>query len=151
MADYEIIDNSGEVLDALERAKERALEAIGMTAERHAKEILSETVYKVDKEEAQKRGYKLTGRLRNSITYAISGKGAKLKEYSDTTGQTYRYQGNAPDDKDKSVYLGTNVEYAAGIETGTHRKKGAVHFLQRASTEYTAEYKQLMEESLKNA
>ena len=85
MADYELIDNSEEVLSALERAKERALEAIGMTAERHAKEILSETVYGSQNNEESGRTWKLTGRLRNSITYAISGKGAKLKEYSDRT------------------------------------------------------------------
>ena len=151
MADCEIKDNSQEVLDAIKTAKRRGLMAIGMTAERHAKEILTDEVYTVDKDIAAKRGYTLTGRLRNSITYAFSGEGAKMKEYSDTTGQTYQYQGTAPDDKDKAVYLGTNVEYAAGIETGSHRKAGAVHFLQRASTDYTAEYKQLMEESLKNA
>lgn len=151
MSDIEIKDNTEEVLSALESAKKRALNAIGMTAERYAKEILTQEVYTVDKAESKRRGYKLTGRLRNSITYALSGEGAKMKEYSDNTKQTYRYQGTAPDDREQGVYLGTNVEYAAGIETGTHRRKGAVHFLQRASTEHTAEYQQLFEDSLKNA
>lgn len=45
------IDNTQEVLSALDRAIQRGLEAIGMTAERYAKEITP-----VD-----------TGRLRNSI------------------------------------------------------------------------------------
>ena len=51
---YTYTDNTDEVLAALERAKKRGLEAIGLTAEGHAKK---ETP--VD-----------TGRLRNSISHA---------------------------------------------------------------------------------
>lgn len=55
MADVQFTDNSGAVLELMERAKKNALFAIGVTAEKHAKEY--ETA--VD-----------TGRLRNSITHA---------------------------------------------------------------------------------
>lgn len=148
--DAEVImtqDNSKEVLDALERATRRGLEAIGLTAESYAKIQLSEAVYTFDPD----RTWDLTGRLRNSITYALSGEGAHITEYSASDGVGGTYSGTAPNDKDTAVYIGTNVVYAAGIELGTHRKKGAVHFLQGAAAHHGEEYKKLLEDSLKNA
>ena len=137
---YTTKDNTKEVLSALEKAIERGLEAIGLTAEGHAKKVITQAKA-VD-----------TGRLRNSITYAVSGKSANISSYSGDHGEEGgTYEGTAPDDKEKAVYIGTGVEYAVGIETGSHRKAGAVHFLQRSATEHTAEYKKLMEESMKNA
>ena len=59
---YTYKDNTKEVLSALERAKKRGLEAIGLTAEGHAKK---ETP--VD-----------TGRLRNSIAHAVDGDAAYI-------------------------------------------------------------------------
>lgn len=55
-------DNTDEVLSALEKAKKRGLEAIGLTAEGHAKK---ETP--VD-----------TGRLRNSISHAVEDRAAYI-------------------------------------------------------------------------
>ena len=52
---YTYKDNTDEVLSALEKAKKRGLEAIGLAAEGHAKKITP-----VD-----------TGRLRNSIAHAV--------------------------------------------------------------------------------
>ena len=59
---YTYKDNTAEVLSALERAKKRGLEAIGLTAEGHAKK---ETP--VD-----------TGRLRNSISHATDDEAAYI-------------------------------------------------------------------------
>ena len=59
---YTYKDNTDEVLAALEKAKKRGLEAIGLTAEGHAK---NETP--VD-----------TGRLRNSINYATDDEAAYI-------------------------------------------------------------------------
>ena len=143
---YTYKDNTDEVLSKMEKAIERGLEAIGMTAEGHAKKVLTKAVYTGDKD------YPLTGRLRNSITYAVSGKKAAIQSYSGDHGEEGgTYDGTAPDDKEKAVYLGTNVVYAAGIETGSHRKAGAVHFLQDAAANHSDEYKKLMEDSMKNA
>ena len=64
-----------------------------------------------------------TGRLRNSISHATD---------------------------DEAAYIGTNVEYAPYVELGARGRSGA-HMLQRAATEHTDEYKQLMEDSMKNA
>ena len=59
---YTYKDNTGEVLSALERAKKRGLEAIGLTAEGHAKKITP-----VD-----------TGRLRNSISHKTDDEAAYI-------------------------------------------------------------------------
>ena len=142
-----IEDNSEEILAALENAIERGLEAIGMTAEGYAKETLTNTVYT---RTTDPDGYKLTGRLRNSITFALAGKKADAATYADDEGNTYQNEGTAPNDGD-GVYIGTNVVYAAGIETGTRRNAGGVHFLQKAVSEHGEEYKQIMKDSLENA
>lgn len=105
---YSYKDNTQEVLSALENAKKRGLEAIGLVAEGHAKKY--ETA--VD-----------TGRLRNSISHATD---------------------------DEAAYIGTNVEYAPYIELGAQGRKG-LHFLQKAVTQHGDEYKQLIEDSMKNA
>ena len=137
---YTYKDNTDEVLSALEKAKIRGLTAIGMTAEGHAKKKITQAKA-VD-----------TGRLRNSITFAVSGESSNISSYSGDHGEEGgTYSGTAPDDKEKAVYIGTGVEYAIGIETGSHRKAGGVHFLQDAATGHTEEYKRLMEDSMKNA
>ena len=140
---YTYKDNTDEVLAALERAKKRGLEAIGLTAEGHAKKKITEAKA-VD-----------TGRLRNSITYALAGEETHIKSYKADKGgkdrETYTYDGTADGKKGSGVYIGTNVEYAPGIELGTHRSAGAVHFLQDAVANHTDEYKRLMEDSMKNA
>ena len=59
---YTFKDNTDEVLSAFERAKKRGLEAIGLTAEGHAKKITP-----VD-----------TGRLRNSIAHAVESDAAYI-------------------------------------------------------------------------
>ena len=136
-------DNTEEVLSALEAAIKRGNEAIGMTAEGHAKKKITAA------------GAVDTGRLRNSITYALAGEETHVKSYKANKGgkdrETYTYDGTAEDKKGSGVYIGTNVEYAPGIELGTHRSAGAVHFLQDAATGHTDEYKRLMEDSMKNA
>lgn len=140
---YTYKDNTDEVLSALERAKKRGLEAIGLTAEGHAKKKITQA------------GAVDTGRLRNSITYALAGEETHIKSYKADKGgkdrETYTYDGTADGKKGSGVYIGTNVEYASGIELGTHRSAGAVHFLQDAVANHSDEYKKLMEDSMKNA
>lgn len=136
-------DNTEEVLKAMKAAIRRGNEAIGLAAEGHAKK-------KITKAKAVD-----TGRLRNSITYALAGEETHVKSYKANKGgkerETYTYDGTAEGKKGSGVYIGTNVEYAPGIELGTHRSAGAVHFLQDAATNHTDEYKKLMEDSMKNA
>ena len=105
------VDNRDEILGELDEAIDRALEAVGMAASDYAAAKAP-----VD-----------TGLLRNSITYALHGKGAAIETYesnetSKRTGKTIKkktgsYSGTAPDDEN-AVYVGTNVEYAAYVEYG---------------------------------
>ena len=102
------VDNSKQVLSDFEKAIEVGLEAIGQTAEGHAKLDCP-----VD-----------TGRLRNSISHAVSGKDA---------------------------VIGSNVEYAPAVEFDDHKKHitGKAHFLRDAATTHNDEYKRIMENELK--
>lgn len=143
----EFRDNSKEVIGFFDKAKHRALEAIGMAAEGHAKKELY-------------AGHGLdTGRLRNSITYAISGYQTHVQDYrranvaGGTTQKHTRYEyGNETmeGEKDEAVYIGTNVEYAVYVENGA-RGREPIYFLRKAATEHTSEYKKLLEDSMKNA
>ena len=135
-------DNTEKVLSALEAAIKRGNEAIGMTAEGHAKKKITAA------------GAVDTGRLRNSITYALAGEETHVKSYKANKGgkdrETYTYDGTAEGKKGSGVYIGTNVEYAVFVENGAQGRT-AVHFLQDAATGHTDEYKRLMEDSMKNA
>lgn len=64
-----------------------------------------------------------TGRLRNSITHQQEG--------------------------DVTEVIGTNVEYAAYVEMGTQKTK-AQPYLEPAVTNHVDEYRQMVEETLKN-
>lgn len=135
---YTFKNNTDEVLTALEKAIENGLTAIGMTAEGHAKRKITDYPA-VD-----------TGRLRNSITFAISGENANAPTYTDSEKNTYTYEGTAPDDKEKAVYIGTNVEYGSFVELGTS-KMPPRPFLKPAATKHNEEYKKIMEAALKSA
>ena len=154
--EVKITDNSELFKKAKDEAVIRALEAIGMTAERHAKEQCP-----VD-----------TGLLRNSITYAISGEAPAIKSYKATYGSNRYtkgknagkrrsasskhagavgvgfYSGTAPDDppNQKGVYIGSNVKYAKKQEEGDYKHtSGASHFLRDAAATHGDEYKRILE------
>lgn len=155
-----VTDNSAIFKKAKDEAVARALEAIGLTAERHAKENCP-----VD-----------TGLLRNSITYAVSGEKPAISSYrADSGSNRYTkgknagkrisarsknagsvgvgfYRGSAPDDPPdkKAVYIGSNVKYARKQETGNYKhQSGAAHFLRDAAAEHGDEYKRIIETQLK--
>lgn len=107
-----ITDNSDEVLNALENAIDRSLDAIGETAVGYAQDVITEAG-RVD-----------TGTMRESV---------------DT------------DHDERIVIIGTNLEYAPYHELGTSKGIKPIHFLKRAATEHTEEYKNLVKDSLENA
>lgn len=134
---YTMKDNTKEVLEALEKAKIRGLTAIGMEAEGFAKE---DPNMPVD-----------TGLARNSITFALAGEEAHIKEYKADKGEEKgSYSGTAEGEKGEAVYLGSNVEYFVFIENGG-RTINARHILRNAASGHTDRYKELMEDSMKNA
>ena len=134
---YTMKDNTKEVLEALEKAKIRGLTAIGMEAEGFAKE---DPNMPVD-----------TGLARNSITFALAGEQAHIKDYKADRGEGRgSYSGTADGDKGEAVYLGSNVEYFPMIEDGS-RTINARHILRNAASGHADRYKELMEDSMKNA
>ena len=134
---YTMKDNTKEVLEALEKAKIRGLTAIGMEAEGFAKE---DPNMPVD-----------TGLARNSITFALAGEEAHTKEYKADKGEEKgSYSGKDEGKKGEAVYLGSNVEYFPMIENGS-RTINARHILRNAASGHADRYKELMEDSMKNA
>lgn len=54
------------------------------------------------------------------------------------------------DDKEKAVYIGTNVEYAPYVELGTHRQ-AAQPYLKPAAADHQKTYRNIVEDEMKNA
>ena len=126
-----ITDNTDLVRRATDAAIERGLEAAGITIEAYAK-----LQTPVD-----------TGRLRNSITHATKTDRGK-DTYIDDAGNTYEGGSARGFPEEKTVYVGTNVEYAPYVEMGT-TKTVAQPFLRPAATEHVDELKKLFEAELK--
>lgn len=149
-----IDDNSKECMNAMNMAVQKALEMIGLQAEGYAKYLCP-----VD-----------TGLLRNSITHAVSGKSASIKNYhasygsnKNSKGKRYSataknagsvgygtYTGTIGNTNETAVYIGTNVEYAPYVELGTQRTI-AQPFLKPAVENHVKEYKRIAEHVLRNA
>ena len=129
----QITDNSDMIKQAEAAAIERALEKIGITAEAYAKMLCT-----VD-----------TGRLRNSITHATSTNRGQ-DAYADNNGQEYTGGAAKGTPEKKTVYIGSNVEYAPYVEQGTSRQ-APQPFLAPAATDHTDEYKAILESELKDA
>lgn len=137
MSSIKFTDRSPEVRRALEKALELGLETIGMVAETHAKEAIT------------CHGAVDTGRLRNSITYAVKKREGEIVAYRDNEGAGYEQAIGYGVKKDE-VYIGTNVEYAPYVELGTSRMP-ARPFIRPAATEHGEEYKQMLKEFMENA
>ncbi len=148
MAGIEIslTDNSDLIKDALEDQIEQALIAIGITAENNAKREITRAVY----DTPESKTYVRTGRLRNSITFALAGQEANSPTYrSDDGSKSYTYEGRAPNigGNEHAVYIGSNVEYAASVELGTSKMR-ARPYLRPAVANYADEYKKLVKQAL---
>lgn len=149
MADYDIHieDHSADVMRIFHNQLEVALNAVGTQAVSHAKQVITDAkVYGgVDlKAKGEKDNSRVDmGSLRKSIAHTVRG---------------------------NNVYIGTNLDYAPYHELGTgiyasqaggrqtpwiytdrdgvvHQTKGLypIHFLKKAASEHTDEYKAIME------
>lgn len=149
--EIQITDNSGEILRQFERSLQIALEAVGTQAESHAKQVISDALV-YGHTDLMRYGEKDnsrvdTGRLRNSVAHAV---------------------------REHDAYIGSNVEYAPYHELGTgiyasqaggrqtpwtyrdakgnfHKTRGLypIHFLKKAASEHSEEYKAIIEKILK--
>lgn len=128
-------DNTKSILEMLKESSKTALTAVGMQA---VTDVISKGDFPVD-----------TGLLRNSITFAISGEPPAIGSYSaDKGNENGSYQGTAPDDKDLTVYIGTNVEYAKYVQFGTSKMK-ARDFLMSPLRANLGKYKEILTKYLK--
>lgn len=151
----DIQDNSDLFIAAVEAAAETALDAAGMQAATLAARELQKTPSRID-----------TGLLHNSITWAVGGKPAAISSYSADRPSKYNendvwsilqaartgsYSGTAPADtnKTRSVYVGTNVEYAIYVHEGTKRM-APNHFLKNAISKNRGELSEIMRRILQN-
>lgn len=124
--DFKLKSNRKEVLRGSEEAVERGLAAIGMRAVTYTHRPKERGGTPVD-----------TGRLRNSIAWATASQGG---------GGTDAPLGGGADDR--TVIIGTNVEYGEIVEEGTSKRKPA-HMLRNALADGSGEYARIMEASLK--
>lgn len=139
MSDVNFTSHKDEIEAELNRRIPIILNAVGLEAEGIATRNVND-MKAVD-----------TGRLKNSITHALSGKAPDKLTYTDDENNVYAYPaGTAPADSDDepSVYIGTNVEYAPYIELGTYRMASRP-FLRKALSDHTDHYKKLMQDGLK--
>ena len=150
----EIKDNREIVFDAMSQALYRGLEKIGLVAESYAKKLCP-----VD-----------TGNLRNSITHIVALDGNVSGDITIPNGRMDVKSGNTG-----AVYIGTDSEYAPYVELGTgiyakggggrptpwvyQDAKGNWHythgnkpqpFLKPAAHDHKGQYRQILEDELKN-
>lgn len=144
--DLELTNHSNEWKKELDEAMERALDAIGQQCVSHAKQEIQKEPNRVD-----------TGLLINSIAYALGGGEASISEYKadrprspDTAVEKGTYSGTAPSDNkgERSVYVGSNVEYAIYVHEGTSRMDPN-RFLTNAAQNYSEEYKAIFDQEMK--
>lgn len=128
----EIKDNSREVLEALAIQIQNGMKGIGEQAERYAKANCP-----MD-----------TGRLRNSITWTITGEQGPANTSAGEPASTKDYKVRAKPELG-TVYIGTNVDYAKYVEVGDYAHKvGRKHFLKDAATQHEEHYKAIMKAAL---
>ena len=116
MLTVQLVDNSDLVLNALPGQIRAALIAVGMEAETNVKQELKRAVY----DTPPSPNYARTGRLRNSITYAV---------------------------EENAVLVGTAVEYAGFVENGT-MKMPARPYLRPGIVNHIEQYKSTIKDAL---
>lgn len=154
----DIKDNSDLFIAAVEAAAETALDAAGMQAASACATELQRSPSRID-----------TGLLKNSITWAVGGKPAAISSYSADRPSKYMnedsvwsilqaarpssgsYSGAAPADTEKtrSVYVGTNVEYAIYVHEGTKRM-APNHFLKNGISKNRGKLTEIMKTILQS-
>lgn len=147
MSDVQFTDNSQQFKDAMEDRIQTALEAIGQAVESYAKGYLGTPKPHAN---GEVRPNRVTARLINSITFSTKKNPANRSYVYDDgeiggTGTTASHGG----EQDGTVYVGTNVEYAAYVEMGTSRMR-PYPYLKPAVVDHVQEYKKLADRYLKD-
>ena len=135
----QVIDNSAEALAELERAKERALETIGLKAEGYAKRMCPVGTV----ESTGIKGYR-GGTLRNSITHAVDGD--VLSVGSNVEYAPYVELGTGPHFEPPPDWETFTTNRGRGAGRGYVKPR---RYLQPAIEEHAGEYKTIMESELR--
>lgn len=135
--EFRLVDNSDEVLNALDSQIEAALEAVGNQAVSHSKSIIT-AASRVD-----------TGALRSSVSHVTWAEG---KEVYVGTNQSYAIY----NELGTGIYLdgggGRNTPWAYQDAKGKwHRTRGMkpIHFIRDAIAKHLNEYKRIIEQELR--
>lgn len=136
--DVKIVDHTKEVLDELEHKADLILTQWGLAGVRNATAEITKKIY--DKPE---RGYKRTGRLRGSITYATKKDESSPASPASSSDGVHSNDVNG----DREVIIGTNVEYAQPVELGSSKVK-ARPFIKPAIQNHKDDYKKILEDAL---
>lgn len=140
-------DRTKEIIETTHEAILAGLDAAGMQAASIAKVELQKNPSRID-----------TGLLRNSITWAVSGRPAADGGYEASNASRYtgkapeggQYSGVAPDEGEDKPYvmIGTNVEYAIYVHEGTERM-APNRFLKKSIDENKAELLEIVAKVLR--
>lgn len=104
---------------------------------------------------------KVLPKIDNAITAGLVEIGAKVQGYAKDntpvrTGTLRDSIGVEVKPDEKAAYIGTMIDrfpeqpYGKYVELGSMGRQG-VHMLQRAATEHSSEYKEILEDKMKNA
>ena len=132
-------DNSGKVLEELDRAKERALETIGLKAEGYAKKLCPVGTV----ESTGIKGYR-GGTLRDSITHNVDGD--VLSVSSDVKYAPYVELGTGPHFEPPPDWETFTSKRGSGVGRGYVKPR---RYLQPAIEEHAGEYKTIWESELR--
>lgn len=138
--EVKIEDHTDELLKDLATKEEKALVMVGMQAEGDAKIEIESSPRRVD-----------TGRLRNSITWAIKSRHSEPQYIGGDNADEVDPDSGVREDQvpdDRSVIIGTNVEYACEIHEG---RKGLDpnRFLRNAIEHNYETYRKMIDDVLK--
>lgn len=140
-AEVEMHFHTDELMAELEFLEEKALVAVGGEAEGDAKIEIESSPRRVD-----------TGRLRNSITWATKKEHSEARmTSSDDASEVHAEDGlTSAQAEEKSVVIGTNVEYAAEVHEGRAKPKlDPNRFLRNAVERNNEKYRTIIDQTLK--
>ena len=138
-AEVEMHFHTDELMEELEFLEEKALVAVGGEAEGDAKIEIESSPRRVD-----------TGRLRNSITWATLKQASQVESTPDNPDAGSEDGLTSAQAEEKSVVIGTNVEYAAEVHEGRAKPKlDPNRFLRNAVERNNEKYRTIIDQTLK--
>ena len=138
-AEVEMHFHTDELMAELEFLEEKALVAVGGEAEGEAKIEIESSPRRVD-----------TGRLRNSITWATLKQASQVESTPDNPDAGSEDGLKTSQAEEKSVVIGTNVEYAAEVHEGRAKPKlDPNRFLRNAVERNNEKYRTIIDQTLK--